>query len=259
MGDIHLFELLGKHAIVTGAARGIGACLALEFAKNGAHVALLDKDEDGLETTAKAIQKIGKQCEVFIVDLQHPANIEQVAKKLFKSHPAWDILVNNAALVKRGPLLDFSCEDWDLILNVNLRATFLLSRLIVPKMINQKSGKIIHLSSNATFFGTPGSGPYAVSKAGINQLTKTMALEWGPHNIQVNAVCPGLTDTELMRGIWNHPENQSLKKKFLEKIPLGRFAEVDEVAKAILFLASPLSNYINGTMLTIDNGARYCP
>lgn len=249
--------LSGKYAIVTGAARGIGAHIAFTLAENGAFVALLDRDEKGLKQIGKAIKKSKESCEIFPVDLQHPSAIEKIAQKLFDCHPAWDILVNNAAIVKRGPLLDFSIDDWDLILNVNLKATFLLSRLIVPQMILQKSGKIINITSNATFFGTPESGPYAVSKAGINQLTKTMAIEWGSHNIQVNAVCPGLTNTELMRSIWEHPKNAALKKKILEKIPLGRFAEVNEISPTVLFLASPASNYINGTMITIDNGSRY--
>jgi NAD(P)-dependent dehydrogenase (short-subunit alcohol dehydrogenase family) len=126
-------------------------------------------------------------------------------------------------------------------------------------MIAQKSGKIINISSNATFYGTPESGAYAASKAGINQLTKTMAIEWGPHNIQVNAICPGLTNTKLLQEVWDNPKNAELLKKFLNKVPLGRFMEPNELAALVLFLAGSGSGYINGAMFQIDDGARYNP
>lgn len=118
---------------------------------------------------------------------------------------------------------------------------------------------MINMSSNATFYGTPGSGPYAVSKAGIIQLTKTMAIEWGPSNIQVNAVCPSIVMTPLGKRIWEDPKNATMKQKFIDKIPLKRFANVEEIAPLFLFLASSGSNYINGAIIPIDDGAQYNP
>ena len=126
-------------------------------------------------------------------------------------------------------------------------------------MIERKQGKIIHISSNATFYGTPGSGPYAVSKAGINQLTKTMAIEWGPHNIQVNAICPSIVMTELGKSVWDDPKNAEMREKLIAKIPLGRFVELEEIIPLVLFLAGPGSNFINGAIIPIDGGARFNP
>lgn len=251
--------LAGQYAIVTGSARGIGAEIACAFARAGATVALLDCNKTGLLETAEKIKAIGQTALCLEIDLRDTVAIEQTVKKLFNYNPVWNILVNNAATVIRAPLVDFKIEDWDLMMQVNLRAVFVLSRLMAKKMIEQRAGKIINISSNATFYGTPESGPYAASKAAINQLTKTMTIEWGPHNIQINAICPGLTNTPLLQKVWMNPENTARLQKFIDKIPLGRLLEPNEISPLVLFLAGPTSNYINGAMFQIDNGARYNP
>ncbi len=247
--------LTKKYAMITGAAGDIGSEIAQTYAKAGAYLALIDCDSEGLKKIAKKI----KNCTTILANLREEHSIEQAVKKAYSVHPQWDILVNNAGIVKRGPLLEFNADDWDMIQEVNLRSIFLLSRLVAKKMIAQGGGKIINMSSNATFYGTPGSGPYAVSKAGIIQLTKTMAIEWGSSNIQVNAVCPSIIMTKLGRRIWEDPKNAEMKQKFIDKIPLGRFAEVGEISPLFLFLASSGSNFINGAIIPIDAGAQYNP
>lgn len=246
----------GKYVIVTGAAGGIGSEISRAFSHAGAQLALIDSNEEGLRKVALAI---GGNPLLIQVDLGSPQEIEKAISKLIDHHKSWDILVNNAAVVKRGPLLDFSVEDWDTVLQVNLRSIFLLSRGIAKHMIDHGGGKIINISSNATYYGTPGSGPYAVSKAGLNQLTRTMAIEWGQYNIQANAICPSVVMTELGRRIWDAPENKSLKEKMVARIPLGRLAELEEIIPLVLFLAGPGSNYINGEVIGIDDGARFNP
>lgn len=251
--------LTGQYAVVTGAAGDIGSEIALTLAHAGATIALLDKNKSGLAKVAAQIEEKGGICHCLEVDLKDTAAIQQTVEALFQYHPYWNILINNAATVIRAPLLDLKVEDWDLVQQVNLRAVFILSRLLAREMIANGGGKIINISSNATFYGTPESGAYAASKAGLNQLTKTMAIEWGPHNIQVNVICPGLTNTQLLRNIWQTPENSEKLKKFLNKIPLGRLLEPNEISPLVLFLASEGANYINGGLFQLDNGAKYNP
>lgn len=212
--------LNGQYALITGGAGDIGAEIARTLAEAGAFIALLDKNKAGLEKIAEQFKAMNYPCYCLEVDLKDVAAIEQTVEKLYHYHPRWNILVNNAATVIRAPLLEFKVEDWDLMHQVNLRAVFVLSRLMAKRMIEQGGGKIINISSNSTFYGTPQSGPYAASKAGMNQLTKTMAIEWGPHNIQVNAICPGLTNTQLLRKVWDNPQNAEMLKIYSQN-PLG--------------------------------------
>lgn len=134
-----------------------------------------------------------------------------------------------------------------------------MSRGLARGMIEQGGGKIVNISSNATFYGTPDSGPYAASKAGVNQLTKTMAIEWGRHNIQVNAICPTITMTDLGKRVWDDPQLAEMRSRLVSKIPLGRFLEPEEIAPLVLFLAGPSSQFINGAIIPIDGGGQHSP
>ena len=251
--------LNGQYALITGGAGDIGVEIARTLAEAGASIALLDKNKAGMKKVAEQFKAMDYHCYCLAVDLKDVTAIEQAVEELYNHHPRWNILINNAATVIRAPLLEFKVEDWDLIHQINLRAVFVLSRLMAKRMIEQGSGKIINISSNSTFYGTPQSGPYAASKAGMNQLTKTMAIEWGPHNIQVNAICPGLTNTQLLRKVWDNPQDAELLKKFIHKIPLGRLLEPQEISPLVLFLVGPGANYINGAMFQLDNGAKHNP
>ena len=255
--DDSKLDLTGKLAIVTGGSKGIGADIAITFAKAGADLAIIGRDRKGLDSTASAIHSYRRQCHIIEADLADASAIEQAAQKLKQISLHWDILVNNAGIAKFIPLLETTVEDWENLYRVNLLAAFHLSKLIVPLMITRRRGKIINISSIGTFHGTPGLGAYAATKAGLNQLTKTMAVEWGGYNIQVNAICPTVVLTEMGKQVWNDPNNAALRNKIEQSIPLGRFAEPREVSSLALYLASESSDFISGTIIPVDNGARH--
>lgn len=171
----------------------------------------------------------------------------------------WDVLVNDAGLAQVAPLLDLTPEDWDAVWALTLRAVLLVSQIIVPQMIARRSGKIVNVSSIGAFFGTPGLGAYAASKAGLDQLTRTMAVEWGPSNIQVNAVCPTIVLTGIGHQVWDAPTRAEQRRAKEARIPLHRFAAPEEVAEAVLCLASPAANFISGVSLPLDGGMQVAP
>ncbi len=243
-----------KKAFITGASRGIGKEIALTFARHGADVAITGRNEEALLKTAAEIQKYDVDCLVLVADMSDDEAVKEAASNALAFSSRWDILVNNAGIAKQIPLLELDLETWDEILQVNLRSVLLLSQLLASQMIENKRGKIINISSLGAFYGTPGMAAYAVSKAGLNQLTRTMAVEWGKHNIQVNAICPTVINTAMGREIWDAPENKEQKKKFLESLPAGRFGEPKDVAELALFLASDASNFINGLSIPLEGG-----
>lgn len=243
-----------KYALITGGSKGLGKAIAIKFAKNKINIGIAGRDLKALEETAIIIRNLGVECHIFVADLNNKKEINKLAESAFAISKRWDILVNNAGFALKKPLLELDMEDWDYIQNVNLRSVFQLTKLMVPNMIDNKNGKIINISSLGAFFGTVGMGAYGVSKAGINQLTRTMAVEWGPFNIQTNAICPTIVMTDMGKSIWDTPENTNLKDSFLEKIPLGRFGEPEDVANLTYFLASNESDYINGQSIPLEGG-----
>jgi 2-dehydro-3-deoxy-D-gluconate 5-dehydrogenase len=169
------------------------------------------------------------------------------------------VLVNDAGLAQVAPLLDLTPEDWDAVWALNLRAVLLVSQIVVPQMIARRSGKIVNVSSIGAFFGTPGLGAYAASKAGLDQLTRTMAVEWGPSNIPVNAVCPPMVLTEMGHQVWDAAARAEQRRAKEARIPLHRFAAPEQVAEAVLCLASPAANFISGVSLPLDGGMQVAP
>lgn len=252
-------NLKGKYALITGASRGIGKQIALHFAKEGANVAINGRNEEKLLETAAEIQKYGVDCLILAADMNREEDVREMAKLALDYSPHWDILVNNAGSAKKLPLLEAGMNDWDKMMQINIRSVFLLTKLIVPQMIDRKAGKVINISSLGAFYGTPGMGIYAASKAALNQMTRTMAVEWGPHNIQVNAICPTVINTDMGREIWDAPENREKKEKMLKSIPSGRFGEPEDVADLALFLAGNASDYINGLSIPLDGGRSISP
>jgi len=221
-----------------------------------AQIALLDKNNKQLEIPAKKIEALGCACMSIELDLANPTEIEDTVKLLYSHYPAWDVLVTTAGIYLGGPFTEFAVDDWDLMMKINSRAVFILSKLVAKEMMARKMGKIIHISSGSTFFGTPGSGPYSASKAVVNQLTQTMAVEWGPHNIQINAICPTITQTKFLNFVADDPLHEKMRNKLKSKMPLGRFLETSDIVPAVLFLASEGAQLINGAIIPIDGGSR---
>ncbi|NOY51891.1 MAG: SDR family oxidoreductase [Chlorobi bacterium] len=243
-----------KYALITGGSKGLGRSIALKFAQNKVNIGIVGRNADTLENTAKDVRVYGVDCHVFVADLSRVDEVKKLAKEALSKVNTWDMLVNNAGFAKQKPLLEMELTDWEYIQDLNLRSVFLLSQQIVPQMIEQKYGKVINISSLGAFYGTYGLGAYGVSKAALNQLTRTMAVEWGPHNIQCNAICPTIVMTDMGKSIWGKPENLKMKNAFLEKIPSGRFGSPEDVADLAWFLASDQSGFINGQAIPLEGG-----
>ena len=248
-----------KYALISGGSKGIGRAIAIKFAENNINIGTIGRDEENLNKTKTLVESHGVDCLVVKADLSKEEDINKAADQILNYSNKWDILVNNAAFAKQTPLLDLSLEEWDRTFSLNMRAILILSQKIVPGMIKQSHGKIINISSLGAFFGTQGMGAYGASKAALNQLTRTMAVEWGPHNIQTNAICPTVIMTDLGKSIWEKPENIEIKKSFLNKIPLGKFGEPEDVANLAYFLASDDSVFLNGQSIPLDGGKSVNP
>ena len=245
------FSLGGKRALVTGGSKGIGAVTARVLAEAGADVAIVGRDREGLAATAEKVRGTGRTCLTIEADLRTVDGPEKAAQAALNEFGRVDILVNNAGIALLAPLLELSAKDWDETLAVNLRSPFLLAKLLTPAMIEGGGGKIINVSSQAGLGALEGHAAYSASKGGLNMLTKTMALEWGPHNINTNAVAPTVILTPMAEKNWGDPAKS---EPMLAKIPLGRFGTPTNVADLILFLASPAADMICGEVIYIDGG-----
>lgn len=245
------FSLEGKTALVTGATKGIGLETVKVLADAGANIAAVGRDAAGLEEASAAVKAAGRKCTAIAADMATADGPVQAAKDALAAFGTIDILVNNAGIALIDSLMDAKVEDWDATMAVNLRAPFLLAREVVPGMIKQNAGKIVNVSSQAGVVGLDGHGAYCASKGGLNMLTKVMAIEFGPHNIQVNAVAPTVILTPMGVKVWGDPVKSA---PMLAKIPLGRFGQPIEVADLVLFLASPASDLITGETILIDGG-----
>jgi NAD(P)-dependent dehydrogenase (short-subunit alcohol dehydrogenase family) len=245
------FSLQDKRALVTGASRGIGAEIATVFADAGADVAIVGRDAEGLKATRQAIAGKGRRCVEIQADLRTVDGPRTAGTRAIEFLGTVDILVNNAGVFHRESLLETTVEHWEETQAVNLRAPFLLAQLVAPGMMAQRCGKIINISSLAAKVGCEGHGAYSASKGGLNMLTRVMAAEWGPFNIQTNAVAPTVVLTEMGKMAWGDEEKSAPVKA---RIPLHRFGTPLEIADLVLFLASPASDLICGQCVFIDGG-----
>jgi len=245
------FSLEGKRAMVTGASKGIGAEIAPLLAEAGAAVAIVGRDKAGLAQTAAKVTAAGRECLTIEADLGTVDGSRRATAAALDRFGTVDILVNNAGIARIAPLLETTLADWEETQAINLRAPLLLAQALAPAMIRQRRGKIINVSSQAGVVAIDGHGAYGASKGGLNMLTKVMACEWGPHNIQCNAVCPTVILTPLGVQVWGDPAKGA---PMLAKIPLRRFGQPMEVADLVLFLASPASDLITGETILIDGG-----
>lgn len=248
---IKRFSLTGKAALVTGATKGIGLDICKVLADAGADIAAVGRDSKGLSEVKTAVEALGRKCVTIPADLATPNGPVEAAQTALKSFGTIDILVNNAGIALIDPLLEASIKDWDETMAVNLRAPFLFAKELAPKMIAQRSGKIINISSQAGVVAIDGHAAYSASKGGLNMLTKVMTSEWAKHNIQTNAICPTIILTPMGEQVWGDPAKG---KPMLDKTPLGRFGRPQEVADCVLYLASPASDLICGETILIDGG-----
>ncbi|MGE0240405.1 MAG: SDR family NAD(P)-dependent oxidoreductase [Parvibaculaceae bacterium] len=248
---IKRFSLAGKAALVTGASKGIGFDICKVLADAGADIAAVGRDAPGLTEATAAVEAKGRKCVAITADLASAEGPVEAARSALKSFGTIDILVNNAGIALIDPLLEAKVEDWDRTMAVNLRAPFLLARELAPRMIAQRAGKIINISSQAGIVAIDGHAAYSASKGGLNMLTKVMTSEWAKHNIQTNAICPTIILTPMGEQVWGDPAKG---KPMLDKTPLGRFGKPQEVADLVLYLASPASDLVCGETVLIDGG-----
>jgi 3-oxoacyl-[acyl-carrier protein] reductase len=242
-------ELKGQVAMVTGGARGIGMAIAWKFAAMGIDVVVADIAADAARETAKEIEGLGVRSMAVEMDVSSAGSVSQVISDVVKEMERLDILVNNAGITKDALLLRMKEEDWDSVININLKSVFLCSKEAVKVMAKQRYGRIINIASVVAFMGNPGQANYSASKAGIVGLTKTIAKEYAARGITANAVAPGFIQTAMTDAL---PEN--IKEEMLRAIPLSKFGTPEDVAEAVMFFASPGSSYITGQVLNVNGG-----
>ncbi len=243
-------RLENQVAIVTGAGRGIGHAIAVRLAKEGARVASVSRTEVNAKKTADEINAArADAAKAYAVDVADHAAVQKTAGQIFEDFGRVDILVNNAGVTRDGLSMRMSLDDWDTVLNTNLKGAFLFAQAVMRPMAKQRSGRIINISSIAGLIGNAGQANYAASKAGLIGLTKTLARELASRGITVNAVAPGLIETDMTTVL-----SEEIRQGILQKVPMGKLGEPDDIAGAVAYLASAEAKYITGQVLTVDGG-----
>jgi 3-oxoacyl-[acyl-carrier protein] reductase len=239
-----------KYIVVTGGSRGIGHAIVTEFLNQGAHVAYMSRSQasDHEQMTERA-KTLGGSVQWFEADMGSEESITDAFKKALETLGRIDVLVNNAGITRDGLMMRMKTSQWQDVLNVNLTGVFIACRSVVRTMAKQRSGSIINISSVVGLMGNAGQANYAASKAGLIGFSKSLAKEFSSRSIRVNVVAPGYIATDMTDDL-----PQEVKEKLQESIPLGRLGRVDDIAKAVYFLASEDSSYITGTVLTVDGG-----
>lgn len=242
-------ELKGRVALVTGSARGIGKAIAEGLARKGADVVVADVNPDEAAETSRRLTGQGIKSAAVRLDVSNSREVAKTFEEIIKGFGRLDIIVNNAGITKDGLLMRMKEEDWDSVIDVNLKGVFLCSKEAVKIMSRQRYGRIVNISSVVAFMGNPGQANYSASKAGIIGLTKTIAKEYAGRGITANAVAPGFITTLMTEAL---PEN--IKEEMKKAIPMARFGSVEDVANAVVFLSSPASEYITGQVLHVNGG-----
>ena len=242
--------LKGKCAVITGASRGIGKCIATKFAKEGANVVInyRNNEEEALKVK-KELEDLGSQVLVVKADVSELEQAENLIKEAKKEFGRVDILVNNAGITKDNLIIRMKEEDFDSVIKTNLKGAFNCLKAVTPIMLKQKYGKIVNMASVVGVVGNPGQVNYCASKAGLIGMTKSLAKEIGSRNITVNAIAPGFIYTDMTKIL-----SDDQKKKILSQIPLNKFGNVEDIANVALFLGSENSNYITGQVIHVDGG-----
>jgi len=244
-------RLQNKIAVITGAGSGIGRAVALTFAKEGAKVVVADWAEKGGQETVEMVKRADGEAVFIKTDVSQASDIEKMVETCLENFGRVDILINNAGILKMGPLHQTSEEDWDAVIDVNLKGVFLASKKVIPEMLKQGQGKIVNVASVAGLAGFENLGPYCASKGGIIALTREMALEYAKNKINVNCIAPGVIKTAMTKGML---DDSATRQGLEAQTPYPRLGEPEDIAMAALYLASDESNFITGEILVVDGG-----
>lgn len=246
-----LFDLSDRVALVTGGGSGLGFAIARGLAQAGASVTIGGRNRDKLDTAVEALASEGIEVAIAPFDVTDEHAVDAAIDALINRAGRIDILVNNAAVNKRAPLDSFESSDWHALMAANLHGPFYVSKAVVPKMKARRTGKIINICSLASDLGRPNIVPYAVSKGGLKQLTRALAVELAPHNVQVNGIAPGFFRTQMNAALIADEEFSAWVER---RTPAGRWGDPQEIAGAAVFLASPAADYVTGAILHVDGG-----
>jgi 3-oxoacyl-[acyl-carrier protein] reductase len=239
----------GHTAIITGGGRGIGKAIAESLAGRGVNIVVVDVNMDIAQEASSELEKLGVKSIALKADVSNSSDVGSIFENALKEFEKIEILVNNAGITRDGLLLRMKEEDWDAVININLKGTFLCSKEAVKVMSKQRYGRIINIASVVAFMGNPGQANYSASKAGIVGLTKTIAKEYASRGITVNAVAPGFITTAMTDAL-----SENVKQDMLKVIPMNRFGAVEDVANTVVFFASPESGYITGQVMHVNGG-----
>lgn len=242
-------DFKGQVAVITGGARGIGRAIAEALAKNGVNLVIADIGPEQAKETASEIGKSGVKAMAVNLDVSKSDEVVKIFENISKEFGKIDILVNNAGITRDGLIMRMKEEDWDAVINVNLKSVFLCSKEAIKIMAKQRYGRIVNITSVVAFMGNPGQANYSASKAGIVGITKTIAKEYASRGITVNAVAPGFITTVMTDAL---PEN--VREEMKRAVPIGRFGTPEDVANAVVFLASPEAGYITGHVIHVNGG-----
>ena len=242
-------QLANQTAVVTGAGRGIGRAIALKFAAEGADVVCVSRTAENSEKVANEIRALGRKAWAIALDVADAAAVAAACDKISEEVPRIDILVNNAGVTRDGLLMRMSEEQWDTVLNTNLRGAFSVTKGFVRGFVKQRSGRIINIASVIGLIGNPGQANYAASKAGLIGFSKSVARELASRGITVNVIAPGFIDTDMTSGL-----SDELKANVVKQIPMNALGNVDDIANAAVFFASSGARYITGQVLAVDGG-----
>ncbi|MDP7585063.1 MAG: 3-oxoacyl-[acyl-carrier-protein] reductase [Verrucomicrobiota bacterium] len=241
--------LANKVAVVTGAGRGIGRAVALAYARMGADVACVSRTEENSAKAAAEVEALGRRAWAVAVDVSDTAAVNAAAGKILDDAGRVDILVNNAGVTRDNLLMRMSEEEWDTVINTNLKGAFNFTKALTRPFIKQRSGRIINIASVIGLIGNAGQSNYAASKAALIGFTKSVAKELAPRGITANAIAPGFIETDMTAAL-----NDKVRESIIGNVPLGRFGSPDDIAHAAVFLALEASGYITGQVLTVDGG-----